>query len=63
MENPLWPYPRTPLDDHDDIVELDFVDTSALGDVDSFERRRQNAKDGAKLSKKDRGREREEDVP
>jgi len=64
----LWPYPRAPLDDRDDIVELDFADTSALSDVDAFERRRQNGKNGGKLSKKDRAREREEierswDVP
>ena len=67
-ESSLWPYPRAPLDDRDDIVELDFADTSALSDVDAFERRRQNGKNGAKLSKKDRAREREEierswDVP
>jgi len=49
----LWPYPRAPLDDRDDIVELDFADTSALSDVDAFERRRQNGKNGAKLSKMD----------
>jgi hypothetical protein len=41
---------------------------SALSDVDAFERRRQNGKNGAKLSKKDQAREREEiehswDVP
>ena len=63
MNNPLWPYPRAPLDDRDDIVEIDFVDTIVLGDVDAFECRRQNGKDGVKLSKKDRGREREEGVP
>jgi hypothetical protein len=67
-ESSLWPYPRAPLDDRDDIVELDFADTSALSDVDAFERRRQNGKNGAKMSKKDRAREREEierswDVP
>ena len=67
-ESSLWPYPRAPLDDRDDIVELDFADTSALSDVDAFERRRQNSKN-AKLSKKDRAtKEREEierswDVP
>jgi len=60
-----WPYL---LDDRDGIIELDFADTSALSDVDAFERRRQNGKNGAKLSKKDRVREREEierswDVP
>ena len=68
MKNPLWPYPRAPLDDSDNIVEFDFADTSALSDIDAFERRRQNGKNGAKLSKKDRAREREEierswDVP
>ncbi|KAI0305213.1 Dcp1-like decapping family-domain-containing protein [Multifurca ochricompacta] len=67
-ESSLWPYPRAPLDDRDDIVELDFADTSALSDVDAFERRRQNGKNGAKFSKKDKAREREEierswDVP
>jgi len=64
----LWPYPRAPLDDRDDVVELDFTDMSALSDVDAFERRHQNGKTGAKLSKKDRASEREEierswDVP
>jgi hypothetical protein len=53
MKKPLRPYPRTPLDDCDDIVEFDFVDTSALGDIGSFEHWRQNSKDGVKLSKKD----------
>lgn len=67
-DSSLWPYPRAPLDDRDDIVELDFADTSALSDVDAFERRRQNGKNGAKPSKRDRAREREEierswDVP
>jgi hypothetical protein len=67
-DSTLWPYPRRPLDDRDDIVELDFADTSALSDVDAFERHRQNGKNGAKHSKRDRAREREEierswDVP
>ncbi|KAH8984903.1 Dcp1-like decapping family-domain-containing protein [Lactarius akahatsu] len=68
-DSSLWPYPRVPLDDRDDIVELDFADTSALSDVDAFERQRQNGKNGAKQhSKRDRAREREEierswDVP
>jgi hypothetical protein len=67
-ESSLWPYPRAPLDDRDDIVELDFADTSALSDVDAFERRRQNGKKGAKMSKRDRAKEREDierswDVP
>jgi len=67
-DSSLWPYPRAPLDDRDDIVELDFADTSALSDVDAFERQRQNGKNCAKQSKRDRAREREEierswDVP
>jgi len=48
-----------PLDDRDDIVKLDFTDTSALSGVDAFERQRQNSKNGTKLSKKDQVRERE----
>jgi hypothetical protein len=72
----LWPYPRAPLDDRDDIVELDFADTSALSDVDAFEQRRRNGKNGrggvkssiTTKKKKDREREREDierswDVP
>ena len=35
---------RPPLDDHDDIVELDFADTSALSDVDVSERWRLNGR-------------------
>jgi hypothetical protein len=58
-ESSLWPYPRAPLDDRDDIVELDFADTSALSDVDAFERRRQHGRN-AKHSKKDKAKEREE---
>ncbi|KAF8480411.1 Dcp1-like decapping family-domain-containing protein, partial [Russula ochroleuca] len=63
-ESSLWPYPRAPLDDRDDIVELDFADTSALSDVDAFERQRQSGKK-AKLSKKERRDEIERswDVP
>jgi hypothetical protein len=59
-ESSLWPYPSAPLDDRDGIVELGFADASALSDVDGFERRRQNGKNGPKLSKKVRAREREE---
>ena len=59
-ESFLCPYPRAPVDDRDDIVELDFADTSALSDVDAFERRRLNGRNGAKHSKKDRARERDE---
>jgi len=54
----LWLYLRAPLDDRDDTVKLDFADTSALSDVDAFKRRRRNGKNVAKLSKKDRARER-----
>src|SRR5712671_4253967 len=56
----LWPNLRAPLDHRDDVVQLDFADTSALSDVDAFERGRQNDKNGTKLSKKDRARECEE---
>jgi len=67
-ESSLWPYPRAPLDDRDDIVELDFADTSALSDVDAFERQRQNGRNGAKNLRRDRAKVREEierswDVP
>ncbi|KAI0263109.1 Dcp1-like decapping family-domain-containing protein [Gloeopeniophorella convolvens] len=69
-ESSLWPYPRAPVDDRDDIVELDFADTSALSDVDAFERRRRNGNGNGngKHARKDRAREREEierswDVP
>lgn len=57
----MWPYPCAPLDGPDDIVELDFADTSALSDVDAFERRRpHNGRNGAKHLKRDRARERKE---
>jgi len=64
----LWRSPRAPLDNRDDIVELDFTDTSSVGDVDTFERRRLNARNGAKRSKRDEAKERNEierlrDVP
>jgi len=37
METRHWPYLRAlPLDERDDVVELDFADTSALSDVDAF---------------------------
>ena len=67
-DSSLWPHPRASLDDRDDIVELDFADTSVLSDVDAFERRRLNGRNGAKHSKRDKAREREEierswDVP
>ena len=34
-DSSLWPYLRAPLNDCDDIVELDLADTSALSDVDA----------------------------
>jgi len=63
-----WTYLRVPLDDRDNIVELDFADTSTLSDVDAFERRRLNGRNGEKRSKRDRAKERDEierpwDVP
>ena len=53
-DSSLWPYPRA-LDDHDDIVELNFADISALSNVDVFERRLPNGRNGAKQSKRDEG--------
>jgi len=50
--------PAPPLGGRDDIIELDFADTSALSDVDVFKRIHQSGKNGAKLSK-GRARERE----
>ena len=38
----LWPYPQAPLDDRDDIVVLDYADTSGLDDVDVLEFQRLN---------------------
>ena len=45
-----------PPDDHDNIIELDLRTQarSVLSDVDAFGLRRQNDKNGAKLSKKER---------
>jgi hypothetical protein len=63
MKNTPRGHTRARLHDCGDIVELGFADTSALSDVDAFERRRQNTKDAAKMSKKNRGKEREENVP
>ena len=53
---------RTPPDDHDDVIELDFADTGTLSVqvVDAFERRRLNGRNSAKLLKKDGARERDE---
>ena len=67
-ESSLWPYPCAPLNDRDDIIELNFADTSALSDVDAFERQQLNSRNGANPSKRDKVRERKEierlwDVP
>ena len=38
-DSELWPYPRQPLDDRasdDEVVELDFTETSALSDLNTF---------------------------
>jgi len=58
---------RPPSDDRDDVVELDFADTSALNDVDARTPATER-QDDAKHLKRDNAREREEierswDVP
>ncbi|KAG7446439.1 uncharacterized protein BT62DRAFT_931874 [Guyanagaster necrorhizus] len=42
----LWPYPRAPIDEdqEEEILELDFEDTSALSDADAFREAEMNAK-------------------
>lgn len=67
-DSTLWPYPRAPLDDRssevdEDIVELDFADTSALSDPDMFRNRRvqQQEKGKAKKSGKRGKKERMEE--
>ncbi|KDQ60328.1 hypothetical protein JAAARDRAFT_191720 [Jaapia argillacea MUCL 33604] len=58
----LWPYPRAPLDDRsydqvDDVVELDFEDTSALSDPEVFSKRLASKKiQGGKDGGKDKGK-------
>ncbi|KAL0958233.1 hypothetical protein HGRIS_000390 [Hohenbuehelia grisea] len=54
-DSDLWPHPRAPLDDRDgqeDIVELDFTDTSALSDPAAFDRK---ASQGRRLAQNNRG--------
>lgn len=71
-DSELWPYPRAPVDDRsnptdDNVVELDFADTSALSDPRVFqekEKASQNAKGkcnkgSQKKEKKERAEERE----
>lgn len=49
-DSELWPYPRAPVDEHhadsdgEEIIELDFGDTSALSDPDAFKRASKNNK-------------------
>lgn len=49
-DSELWPYPRAPVDEHhadsdgEEIIELDFGDTSALSDPDAFKRASKNGK-------------------
>ncbi|KAK0504931.1 hypothetical protein EDD18DRAFT_1456376 [Armillaria luteobubalina] len=45
-DSSLWPYPRAPIDEdqEEEILELDFEDTSALSDADAFREAEMNAK-------------------
>jgi hypothetical protein len=38
-DSALWPYPRAPIVEDEEIVELDFADTGALSDMSAFHRR------------------------
>ncbi len=61
-DSQLWPYPRAPIDeDEEELVQLDFRDTSALSDSDKFRReevraRRRTADDSASASGSELGR-------
>lgn len=71
-DSELWPYPRKPLDDRasdDDVVELDFSETSALSDLNAFLPRPKanaNASNGAgtngKKKKKEKNKEEREQI-
>lgn len=71
-DSELWPYPRKPLDDRasdDDVVELDFSETSALSDLNTFFPRPKangNASNGAgtngKKKKKEKNKEEREQI-
>ncbi|SJK97351.1 uncharacterized protein ARMOST_00603 [Armillaria ostoyae] len=56
----LWPYPRAPIDEdqEEEILELDFEDTSALSDADAFREAEMNAKkrNGHNNQKKKKGK-------
>ena len=61
VDSPRWSYPRAPLDTSgEDIVELDYADTSAVSDVDAFGRCLLDGRNGVKHSKRDRERGRDE---
>ena len=66
-DSELWPYPRAPVDDrshstdNEDVVELDFADTSALSDPSVFrekEKAGKNPKGKGKKGKKERAEDR-----
>jgi hypothetical protein len=66
-DSELWPYPRRPLDDRasddGDIVELDFTETSALSDLNTFlpkQKASANATSGKKKKKEKNKEEREQ---
>ena len=71
-DSDLWPYPRQPLDDRalddDDVVELDFSNTSALSDINSLFKSKANANatNGAgangKKKKKEKNKEEKEQI-
>ena len=72
-DSELWPYPRQPLDDRalddEEVVELDFNDTSALSDLNTFlpkPKANANAMNGAsaggKKKKKEKNKEEREQI-
>ncbi|KII84666.1 hypothetical protein PLICRDRAFT_57628 [Plicaturopsis crispa FD-325 SS-3] len=65
----LWPYPRAPLDSDshpsqdtqpDDLVELDFSDTSALSDPAKFAAKAGRGRKGGRKGRREEARERRE---
>lgn len=73
-DSELWPYPRAPVDDrshpadNEDVVELDFADTSALSDPSMFREKEKAGKNSKgkekkenKKGKKERAEEREKE--
>ena len=73
-DSELWPYPRRPLDDRasdddDEVVELDFTETSALSDLNTFlpkSKANANATGGAgalgKKKKKEKNKEERDQI-